>query len=559
MEARGNLGTAAVVVLGVLRAAASSAASGDAAVSLGKLEPFWRYSAVLGPYHEGGQGLDAVPACMLKGSFPYQKRRHRMECLFADHLSMVRILGGFSKTGKDSAGVHKRDLAYRDDRGKIRYRMELLRPRMKPYLESGYTDLTIVLDNIPWCFPDKPRTGKYGQVTKPHDLKEWHDFIRVFCNELVKIVGRKKANALRFRVGTENGSHKRFYGSHDDYVDHYTNTAAAIRSVLPDAKVGCYNISGVNMRNIKQGHNVKPLALAETCMEKGAPFDWVAYSRYFRPGVDPAKDASVCAEVWDAFDDISPKLEGVSREIHEFGIAPWGEVKKGVFPSAEPGALGAALTCQMMLRLREVGIDRLWHWGVLDKYRNAERRLVKLPTSTAWLLSILEHMRGGDAWLLSASTESKAGTSNLALAVRLKGRVLVLMSSCNKDISIHESESVTFQLPEVLQGIKVRRVSCARLDRESSVHDTIRRDLAKAGLLKEDFIKRPDRLGTIRQMGTGKGAEVFVGRNQSRYDRQWIDSMTLRAARPADCRVGRHRFTVTLAPPELMVLSMAVR
>jgi len=546
----------------------------DTIVPLGKLVGFWRYSAALGPYHEGGQALQTVPDCMLKGDFQYRKRPYTKEVLFADHLSMVRILGGFNDKkgpkGISASAVRERDLAYRDKNGKIRYRMHLLRPRLQPYIESGYTDLTIVLDNVPWCFPEKPATGSLGQYSPPRDPKEWHLFIQTFCNELVKILGREQASKLRFRVGTENGGRKRFDGTHEEYVHHYENTAAAVRSVLPDAECGCYNISGVSMKGVREHHNVKALELAKHCFTKPnsvdgkspTPFDWVAYSRYYRPGGDPMVHARTCREVWEAFENTAPGLKGVSREIHEFGIAPWGEVSKGVFASSEPGALGTALTCQMMLRLREAGIQRLWHWGVLDRYRNQKHQLVSLPTGTAWLMSVLEYMRGGEAFLLEPLTKSEAGADHLALAVKLNDRVMILISSYNRKIAIHTSEAVTFPLPTELGSIAGKKVFSVRLDRKSSVHDMIRRDLTSAGLLKADFAKRHDRLGSVRQMGTGRQAEKMAGNAQPKYEQQWVDSLTLKPASRESCAIQSNGLattvTVHLAPPELLVLSIPV-
>jgi hypothetical protein len=64
---------------------------------------------------------------------------------------MVKILGGFNNA-KDPA-IHERDLAWRDEQGRIQYRMDLLEPRLRPYLDSGIRSFTIVLDNVPWCFP----------------------------------------------------------------------------------------------------------------------------------------------------------------------------------------------------------------------------------------------------------------------------------------------------------------------------------------------------------------------------------------------------------------------
>jgi len=556
--------TAQAAISANTSAALAERSADCAIVPLGKLEGFWRYSAALGPFHEEGHGLDVVPDCMLHGDFPYVKRPYAREALFADHLSMVRILGGFSDEGKEGTAVQQRDLAYRDASGKIHYRMELLEPRLKPYLDNGYTDLTVVLDNVPWCFPEKPQSVHLGQKSPPRDAQEWSAFIQQVCRELVRIMGREQANRLRFRVGTENGSRKRFDGTHADYVRHYENTAAAVRSILPNARVGCYNISGVSLKAMNdshnEGHNVNALELAKYCCSaspQAIPFDWVAFSRYYRPGDDPRVHAAVCGDVWDAFESRVPKLKGISREIQEFGIAPWSEVKEGTFTSAEPGVLGAALTCQMMLRLREVGVDRLWHWSVLDLYRNAANKLVKVPTGGAWLLSILETMRGGEAFLLSPVKKSPHGTKHLALAVRLGERVIVLFSSYNPDASVHASERVSFTLPEQLANIGNGKTSYVRLDRESSVHDTIRKDLVAAQLLHNDFINRPDRLGTIRQMGLGKEAEKLIGSKQDAYDKLWIESLTLKLTERDACSFSNHEVTLDLPVPGLFVLSIA--
>jgi hypothetical protein len=113
---------------------------------------------------------------------------------------------------------------------------------------------------------------------------------------------------------------------------------------------------------------VRALPLAEDCFQQPnkingripTAFDWVAFSDYFRPGDDPDANAVNCAATWRTFGQHVPELRNASREIHEFGIAPWpapGRISR--IASAEPGALGAVLTYHLMMRLREVGIHRL--------------------------------------------------------------------------------------------------------------------------------------------------------------------------------------------------------
>jgi len=125
----------------------------------------------------------------------------------------VRLLGGYHDGGSHRRTKVKgrdRDLAYRDEKGGIQYRMNLLEERLQPYKENGYTELTLVMDNIPYCFTRQPTFGDYGQTAPPVDFTEWGNFIKVLCQKLIEIFGRDTANKLRFRMGTENNGKERF-------------------------------------------------------------------------------------------------------------------------------------------------------------------------------------------------------------------------------------------------------------------------------------------------------------------------------------------------------------
>lgn len=117
----------------------------ELATHLGMLTNFWRYSAVLGPGLENGGGLKTIPDLWQQGDFPYHKRPYEKESLFADHLSVVRLLGGYRL---EQDPKQDRDLVYRDSSGALKYHWELLRARLAPYLETGYSNLTLVLDEI---------------------------------------------------------------------------------------------------------------------------------------------------------------------------------------------------------------------------------------------------------------------------------------------------------------------------------------------------------------------------------------------------------------------------
>lgn len=116
--------------------------------NLSKMTAFWRNRPVIGEWHAGGQGLVNIPDYMLSDDirFKYIKRPYETEVPFVDDINMVRILGGWSKTGNSHYGVkgdlvENYDLAYRNAEGKIEYRWDLLKARIDPYIQAGYTKL----------------------------------------------------------------------------------------------------------------------------------------------------------------------------------------------------------------------------------------------------------------------------------------------------------------------------------------------------------------------------------------------------------------------------------
>lgn len=564
-------------ILALLLCAVSATGSLGAAesqpVPLGKLDTFWRNGAALGPILETGYALEQIPDYTSKGDFPYKKRPFPKEVPFADRLSIVRLLGGGTgngRKGRNSGDPGADDLVYRNADGTLGYRMNLVKPRLQPYIDQGYTDLTLVLDNVPWCLPEEPKPGsRFGQNVPPRDPQEWHDFIKELCLEVKNIMGPEAAGKLRFRVGTENNARIRFDGTPEQFLQHYDAAARAVKEVLPTAKVGAFNIASVNVHALDSAHNVNAFKLAEHCLEtpltpgskEHLPFDWVAFSRYFRPGENLEDNASACGEVWNEFEKRMPALKGISREIHEFGIAPWGEVASDQFPSGETGVLGASLTCEMMWRLKEAGINRLWHWPVDEKFSTRDGKSEILFGGKAWVLSIMEYMAGGDTWLFRPLEPSPAHATYLMAGSFKNDRALLMISANNEDIANHTAETVQFRIPPTLLQPGKKTVREVHLTKETSPFDRIRVDLDAAGLLQPDFKSRPDRLGSVKkQMGAGDEAEELVADKMDTYVKLWTDSLTLKPLTPAIGKVESDAngtlVSVNLTAPEVLVLEV---
>jgi hypothetical protein len=127
---------------------------------LGEMDGFCRYTAVLGLMLADGHRLRTIPAWMSETDFPYVKKPYNREIPFADGLTVVRLLGGWE--GKNLPADRRNDpndLVFRDEAGAPHYRWGLLKARLDPFVHAGCTNLTLVMDNVPWCLPKTPKKG----------------------------------------------------------------------------------------------------------------------------------------------------------------------------------------------------------------------------------------------------------------------------------------------------------------------------------------------------------------------------------------------------------------
>lgn len=527
----------------------------------------------------------------MKSDFPYRKRPYPQEVPFADHLSVVRLLGGHDDRVRDKGDkgkktetgavifndnpnaeinpeIHKLDLAYRDPSGQVKLRADLLRAKLKPYLDNGYQDLTLVLDATPYCFSKTPIYGAYGNAAPPDNIQEWSKFIEELAAEIEVVMGEGAANKLRFRVGTEMNGSERFAGTEEQFFEFYSQTAAAVKKILPDAQFGPFNNSGVSLRSVTQTANVKFFSLAEHCLKhsiepaglKKLPLDWFAFSRYYSPGEDdPDQRTAECQEVWDAFDQRFPAYAPVSREMHEFGVQTL-RPKPGQFTSSEPGAYGAALTFQIIARLKQYGIQRQWHWLLMDPFRDKANNLCHIIESQGWLYNILDHMAGGEACLVLPEKSSLPNdVKHLCLVSAQSNRTYLLMSAYHMDFAYDKPTTVEFAIRKEYfpNSLSVDRFKVLRLNRSTALHDQIRRDMEAAGQLNAGFQKDKSRIGTIREMAVNRATEKLVGEKQTYYEKLWIKSLTLQEGSAKDGSVSDGeeyvKVKVQCAPPELVV------
>ncbi|MGZ0654571.1 GH39 family glycosyl hydrolase [Coraliomargarita sp. W4R53] len=532
----------------------SVAATALTAETIGQLDHFWRHRPVLDRWAVGGAGLTQIPnwLCDPALSFPYQKKEQGKEVPFADHLTVVRLLGGWNsdwKHGEVKAGtqVSDYDLAYRDEDGVIQYRWDLLAPRLDPYVNMGY-DLTLVLDNTPACFADDASFGSYGPASPPDNLEEWGTFIEELCRQLVTTYGENRVDSWRFRMGTECQGRDRFDGTQEQFNQFYETTVMAVHRVLPNAAFGPFNLAGGYDGGPQQ---ISYLELADYCIENGLPLDFAAVSIYSSPSVlrgvlrtaDPRFKAQQKIDFWNALSEEHQELSNVSREVQEFGILG-NEFKIG---HEEPGARGAAWHFDVMVTLLENGLDRLWYWSVFDSIPHQGRRDF-LMNGLGWLFSVMEYAAGGEAFVLEPSVISvnalppelqeltsfereeplvRPGRLFVkSLAVVHPDRVYLITSVYNEDRFVCMPQNITLTLP-VEWSANFKAIKQTALTRTNSTHWMLREDLDAAGLLDPDFAAVPGLLSPVIHMG-GHAARLHVGENWESYENHMKGLLTLK-------------------------------
>ena len=540
-------------------------------VAMGTLKPFWKYQPVLGPYLSRGQGImtDTAWNVYQETDFPYvhgangerapeSKDKNEEEVMFARGVNVVRLLGGCDGAKGDL------DLAFRGPDGKITYRWENLRAKLDPYRKSGDYDYTFVLDNVPSCFRREPVSGPFGQVGGPDNLDEWHDFVAALCREITTIFGTEKANSFRFRLLTEARIYVNGKGGaaehapKAEYLKLYETTARAVKEVLPGAKFGPYNQSAAGIKNLffTDSDPVRYPDVARDAAAKGLPIDFLCASRYYTAATDPDEFTFSFMNCFGNLRVEFPFLAETPLEIHEWGLNDF-EAKRHAdrLSSTEPGAFGTSLIAHMMVRFGEQGLDRLYHWGLLDPVRR-KSELKGFLTGQGCLYLMMEPMIGGQAWSYRpADPLSSSGTKHLCLGSFKKDASYLLFTAHNTGMSCRDKASVRYLIPKSRFQHGITRVRYAVLDRESDPYTAIRQDLEHANLLKPDYLGEPLRISGIRDMIAGPRGEAFVADNLAKYEELRKKNLTLKPCpwKIAD-RGEDYEITVEMTPPEIAMV-----
>ncbi|MGJ8691814.1 MAG: GH39 family glycosyl hydrolase [Thalassotalea sp.] len=226
--------------------------------------------------------------------------------------NLVRMLGGIKKN-VDGTNVPDLDYdiaSYNEQTNKYEYNFQPLVNRINTIVKNTNSKnineiYQIVLDQPPWAFQrghsfipdDQPydgisfkesqRVSHYGNSLPPKDKVAYNEFLQATINHLVAEYGEETVLSWRFRIGTEIETPDHWYGSEQDFVEHFANSVNAIRAVLPNAKIGLHTrtpnfvYKNGTVTNYK-GEKIKSFAsaLIEYCYDNDIKYDFWGVSDY---------------------------------------------------------------------------------------------------------------------------------------------------------------------------------------------------------------------------------------------------------------------------------------
>jgi len=174
-------------------------------------------------------------------------------------MNIVRMIGGIRKIvdGKPQKDLDFDPCLYDSINNRYMYRWDPLIDRLNKVVNSQTEILQIALDQPPWAFQhgynfipegtrdninfrENERMSIYGNSLPPADKEAYHDFIKALMTKLLETYGEEQVLKWRFRVGSEIETPDHWFGTKQDFIEHFANTESAVRAVLPNAKVGLH-------------------------------------------------------------------------------------------------------------------------------------------------------------------------------------------------------------------------------------------------------------------------------------------------------------------------------
>jgi hypothetical protein len=305
------------------------------------------------------------------------------------------------------------------------------------------------------------------------------------------------------------------------------STQKAIRKVLPNAKIAPFNLAGRKTQLHKNNVDMKKFMSVMSTESKASSVqvDFLPVSTYYvvrkkhKKNIKNLLDARAEANrrYFDILFTASHKI--FPKEIHEFGVL--NNTLEGV-NSGEPGVRGAAWRMYMIQNMMENNISRLYHWDTFDRVAK-EKYLLK---GNGWNYSVLEHLVGGEAYLLPTITENTFHHKTLVVKKDQKVYILTTLFPDRRDEWVEQN--VTISIPrEILPKKDLQRKRWTYLTKETSVIDVIHTDLLFQHMLDTSFLSDLNVVGRVNNMASKEGKKYII-KYWDQYTKVIMNSLTLK-------------------------------
>jgi hypothetical protein len=449
-------------------------------------------------------------------SFPYHTRAGTREVPFASKFTVNKILGGYSpKLFPSPLDFKSKDLVYKDATKGLRYRFDILKNNLDPYLAAGYSpsDITLTIENVPWdlakpaCADGSDPNGQFGNRAAPANFGEWAYLIKklaVFLRDNVR-----DAEGFRYKIGTEYNTIESFCGTQAEYVHLYVAAANQLRAVFPNAEIMLSEFAG-NPVTLNVDYSVVFRVLQNAEMPTSA----LARSIHYIPNLHVTSTTDLANQMAASYRLVYGGVSGfdpatLPHEVHQFGIA--GEKPFANFADyGDMGPRNAAWHFMMTMKMRkQINLKWLAHWELYDKIRNVEF----IVGGTSWLYQIYDNFLGTYSQELPIlSPVSTALNEYFATAFYDENRLFVLVASFNPDIDKGRvNKNVQIAIPmAILPGLdtslpasqfSIKQVDFTTLNAPARYIRNLLATEAISGVgLKPEFVSNPFLLGHASQM-----------------------------------------------------------
>ncbi len=450
-------------------------------------------------------------------------------------VNTVRMIGGIVKTVN---GVKVPDLDfdpvhYDDATNAYVYDWTNLKLRINAIRKEGVRIHQIVLDQVPWCFQRgytfiangtrdnihfraNEQISTYGNSLPPDNKVAYSNFIKAMMTELVATYGQTEVLSWRFRVGSEIETPDHWYGTEQDFIDHYANTVRAVLSVLPTAAIGLHTreprfvYQSGTVLNYK-GEKIQSFAngLINYCFNNSdVRYDFWGISDYLL--INGATDRDFTTKYNTLFAPLvdHPKWNtNATCDVMEYSIvttmgAPDG---KGYLTVATPHADLMNLNyTNMFYKYEDKGLQSIFRWGMRPS--NAE------PTS----IEMLKSMNGKTRFVTSKSG-TPATSTNLLDAIISKSASgkemdVLLYNYSSASLAYKTDENLNLALATDIPVSSTVRYRYLVSGKNQNKLESFLVNEPTTGWIKAGFDRKGDPSRTLNPEGAAAWA-IFTGPN----------------------------------------------